>query len=356
MKRIKILGAGPSGLTAAINLAIAGYEVAVFEKRKNSGSRFAGDLQGLENWTRTQDILDDLAGFNLSINFDCTPFSSLYLSDGEGTSKNFSFTRPLVYLVKRGAMDGSLDQGLKTQAIESGVKFHFNDPIDTNEADIIASGPDNKGICAIDKGIVFKTSLPDMAIGLVNDRAAYKGYAYLLVTNGYGCLCTVLFDRFQQIDDCYQKTKEQIGEMVDLDIQNPKKVGGLGTFTVSNTFKKGDQLFVGEAAGLQDLLWGFGIRNAITSGYLAAHSIITGQDYKQLAQSRFKKSLKATVVLRYLYEKLSRRGYAYLIRKTASKPDTINFLYKAHAYQWIHKMVYPIAYRSLSSRYSSLKR
>ena len=52
MKEVKILGAGLSGLTAAINLAQIGYKVDVYEKNKDVGMRFHGDLQGLENWSK----------------------------------------------------------------------------------------------------------------------------------------------------------------------------------------------------------------------------------------------------------------------------------------------------------------
>jgi phytoene dehydrogenase-like protein len=45
MKKIKILGAGLSGLSAAINLAKAGYSVDIFDSNSDSGARFHGDLQ-----------------------------------------------------------------------------------------------------------------------------------------------------------------------------------------------------------------------------------------------------------------------------------------------------------------------
>ena len=48
MKNIKIIGGGLSGLSAAINLVKAGYNVDVFEKRDECGRRFNGDLEGLE--------------------------------------------------------------------------------------------------------------------------------------------------------------------------------------------------------------------------------------------------------------------------------------------------------------------
>ena len=39
MENIKIMGAGLSGLSAAINLAKAGFNVDAFEKRDNCGKR-----------------------------------------------------------------------------------------------------------------------------------------------------------------------------------------------------------------------------------------------------------------------------------------------------------------------------
>jgi len=349
--KIQILGSGPSGLTAAITLAKAGKEVHVFERKDDCGARFMGDLQGLENWTTHQDVLELFQELGLEINFDCSPFSELKLSDGQKLSKEFNFNRPLFYLVKRGVMPGSLDDGLKQQALKAGVQIHFNHSIPPNEADIIATGPETRKIVAIDKGIIFQTDLPDMAIGLVNDKAAYKGYSYLLITGGYACICTVLFDQFNRIDDCFQYTIEKFKSLVNLNIQDPKRVGGLGHFSLNQRFSEHGKLFVGEAAGLQDLLWGFGIRSAVLSGHLAAKSIIEGTDYQSLASQAFQHKMKATVVLRYLYEKLSRFGYGFLVNTTHSRADVREFLRKSHRYTWIHQSIFPLAISSLRRRW-----
>ena len=55
-KKIDIVGAGPSGLVAAINLARAGYNVTVHEEKSGVGHRFHGDYQGLENWSTKEDV------------------------------------------------------------------------------------------------------------------------------------------------------------------------------------------------------------------------------------------------------------------------------------------------------------
>jgi flavin-dependent dehydrogenase len=87
MKKIKILGAGPSGLSAAILLAKAGYYAEVFERNVDAGKRFYGDIQGLENWTEKIDVLEDLRGRGIEINFDCDPFSDFTFTNGTKNQK-----------------------------------------------------------------------------------------------------------------------------------------------------------------------------------------------------------------------------------------------------------------------------
>ena len=64
-ERIDILGAGLSGLAAATILAKAGKEVHVHEIRKDSGARFDGDFQGIENWTSENDFFDEMRNWGL---------------------------------------------------------------------------------------------------------------------------------------------------------------------------------------------------------------------------------------------------------------------------------------------------
>ena len=64
--RIDILGAGLSGLAAATILAKAGKEVHVHEIRKDSGARFDGDFQGIENWTSDIDFFEEMREWGLN--------------------------------------------------------------------------------------------------------------------------------------------------------------------------------------------------------------------------------------------------------------------------------------------------
>ncbi|MEC8167798.1 MAG: NAD(P)-binding protein, partial [Candidatus Thermoplasmatota archaeon] len=75
-KPITIMGAGLSGLAAATLLARAGREVHVHDIRHDSGARFDGDFQALENWSMDDDFFDQLErwGFDSSA-FKSTSFS-----------------------------------------------------------------------------------------------------------------------------------------------------------------------------------------------------------------------------------------------------------------------------------------
>ncbi|MEJ2690472.1 MAG: NAD(P)-binding protein, partial [Deltaproteobacteria bacterium] len=182
-RSIIILGAGLAGLTAAIVLARAGFSVRVYERRQNVGRFLAGDLEGLENWSSSGDVVDDLYQMGIAADFLCVPMRRLTVFNGR-QEREITVNRPLFYLVKRGGASDSLDTALKAQALGAGVELLFGQNIAEEQADIVATGARPRYRFAIDRGLAFLTDLPDTAISLVNDRAAYKGYAYLLSANG----------------------------------------------------------------------------------------------------------------------------------------------------------------------------
>ena len=301
------------------------------------GWRFYGDMQGLENWSEKNDVMDDLRGMNIETNFNYSPHSEFYISDGSRKQKVIS-NKPAFYLVKRGVEDDSLDQALKRQALKLGTVIFFNQTIPSAEANIIAIGPIMNKIFAIASGIVFNTKASDIVICLINHKAAPKGYGYLLITNGYGCLTTVLFDEFAKVKNCFNETKNLISNVTNFNIENPKIINGVGGFSVNNIFQEGDVFYIGEAAGLQDKLWGFGMRSAIRSGYLAAQSIINHQSYKEIAQKEFGKKVKASLVNRFIWEKMILKKFEVPteIIKTPYKK-----LYSFYNFNLLQKIIYP---------------
>lgn len=352
MRRVTILGAGPAGLSAAINLAREDFQISLYEKNQDVGKRFNGDFQGLENWTVNEDILKSFKKMNIKSNFDYSPFKSFSLSDGD-KFWNFHLKRPAFYLVKRGPLEGTLDHGLKEQALDLGVDIHFGDKIPWDEVNIIATGPVAREIFAAARVAVFKADMDNVALALVNDHLAYKGYSYLLVNEGYGTISTVLFHDFHLLNQCFNNTKKVFKELTGFNSTNLYTSGGVGCFSNQNIFKKNGKLYVGEAAGIQDLLWGFGIRSAVTSGFLAAKAMIHDEDYGELAKSEFNNKLKSSIVNRFLWELTG--DYSWIVDRIYGSSDPLKYVGSFHNFNLLQRLLYFLARFYMKKRYDNLK-
>ena len=220
------------------------------------------------------------------------------------------------------------------------------------KSDVIATGPNmQRKYWGIDKGIVFDTDLDDIAVAIVNEEAGYKAYSYLLVSKGYGCIATVVLDKFYLVNKCLEKTKEILTNMFDLKIENEKGVGGFGNFIYPPKIEKDDSLFVGEAGGLQEALAGFGMRYAITSGYLAAKSIVNGSSYSQSIKEKFDNQFKASIVNRFIWSLLGDRIFYFLEIGSKTK-NPLNHLGKIYNFKLFYqRLLYPIAFAWFNSKY-----
>ncbi|MEE3090333.1 MAG: NAD(P)-binding protein, partial [Candidatus Thermoplasmatota archaeon] len=166
---VTVMGAGLSGLAAATLLARAGREVHVHDIRADSGARFDGDFQALENWSMDADFFDQLEtwGFD-STSFKSTSFSVVDLihPDDEVTQAK---TDGVAYrIVERGTSDHTIDQAFKRMAIEAGATLHYKSRIDEKDADIVACGP--KDTSALALGEIFRTSHPNHIAFQLNDK------------------------------------------------------------------------------------------------------------------------------------------------------------------------------------------
>ncbi|WP_165394817.1 NAD(P)/FAD-dependent oxidoreductase [Methanofollis fontis] len=351
METVRILGAGPAGLTAAITLARAGFDVEVMEQRNGVGTRFSGDLQGLENWSRTTDILDELGEMGIETDFDHAPYTDLLISNAEEVLR-FSCARPAFYLLRRGPYEGSLDLSLLRQATDAGANIHFSRSIPPADADIVATGPSREGIFAVAKGFTFTTDMENTAIGLIDPTSSRGGYAYLLVMDGIGCLATVLMHSYSDVAVCLRRAEHLFEQMTDLEIRDPHPCGGVGSYMTERRFMDGTCRFAGEAAGLQDPMWGFGIRFAVRSGYCAAQSIIEGFEYGDAASSTFEPLMRAGTVNRYLWDRYGVKNYNHLFGRLRGVQDPLSHLHSFHSFNIYQRMLYSRAERHLRDRYA----
>ena len=350
---VTIVGAGPGGLTAAINLAKAGYETVVYEQNKDVGLRFNGDFQGLENWSDEEDTLKILSRIGIEINFLCHPYSGSdgYFYGPKLQKIQVKTSRPLFYLIERGSNANSLDQGLRKQAEEAGVKFYWNQKKDTVKDGLAIVGTGPKAADAIAKGIVFKTSLKNCFLGFVNNKIAPKAYAYLLVYNGKATFATCIFEDFKNEKLYYERALRILNSVIDIDVIEAKEFGGfVNFFNKPVTSKDKRILYVGENAGFQDALWGFGIKYAMLSGYLAARSVIEGKNYDELCKEYLYPKIQTSLSNRWLFAHLYNNGYSFLLKKMEALDDVIPALRKHYNISLSKRLIYPIAQRWYKTR------
>jgi len=345
-RSIHIVGAGPGNLVAAINLAKAGIETIIHEQGEDVGLRFNGDFQGLENWSFNSNVIEFLHSIGVSVNFRCEPYYGGEFYGPSLKKRTIRTTNPLFYLVERGNTHGTLDQGLKQQALDAGVKIQWNNKLTRVPKGTVIVGTGPKTADVIAKGIVFQTSHPDACYGFLNDRIAPKGYAYLLVNKGQATFATCLFKDFRHEKLYFQRALDVMQQLVTIDINDPKEFGGFGNFFLSQPVSKDNRiLYTGENAGFQDALWGFGLKYAMYSGYLASLSIIEQRSYEQLCETKLKPVMETSLVNRWLYYKIGNFGYESVLRKISASKDILPTLRKHHRYLTSKRVLFSVAKR-----------
>lgn len=340
---ITVVGAGPAGLACAIVLARAGKKVVVREVRSNVGARFHDDFQGLENWSAREDTLDELASAGLDVGFDFYPIHGGVAWDAKARRFEFSSKEPLFYLVRRGPQPGTLDRALLSQAEREGVEVRFGDRAQhADESAVLSGGPRWADVIAV--GYVFRTSLSDGAWIVFDRRLAPGGYAYLLVHAGRGTLGSCMFSGFQQQHVYLTRTLKFFQQRLELTLQDASRFGGYGSFGLPSSALRDDYLVVGEQAGFQDALAGFGIRYALRSGILAARTLLQGRQNERSWASMILPQLRRGITNRFLINTFGDRAWSLILRGLALNGSDVRKGLQ-HLYQpsLLTDLIFPLA-------------
>ncbi len=349
---VRILGAGLSGLAAATILAKAGKKVEVHDIREDSGARFDGDFQGLENWTSKKDFFDEMRDWGLDPqSFKSTEFRELSLIHPDDVVTTAKSHRIAYRIVERGTDEHCIDQGFKRMALDAGATIHYKSKVDPSECMIIAAGP--KDTSAIAFGEVFKTSYPNHVAFQLNDKLAPGAYSYLIVIDGIGLICTCLWRKQKNSNRYLNETIAWYENAYpELDREPIKRVGGKGDFSIPSTYFANDQYFVGEAGGLQDFMWGFGMRYAVTSGVMAANSILSGSNYDSEIKEKLLPLIKLSATNRMLLDRVGDRGFKRLANywmrhQKKNNGDGLVFMERIYRLGLIRRLLWPLTNRIL---------
>ena len=338
---VTVVGAGPAGLACAIMLARHGRRVVVREWHRDVGSRFHGDFQGLENWSQHGSVLDELASAGIETTFEHHAVSRGTIYDSRGTRYSVQSRRPLFYLVRRGSDEGCLDRALLRQALEVGVDVRFEERLTAFDGTAVLSiGP--RRADAIAAGYVFETDMPNGSWLILDNRVAPLGYAYLLIHAGHGTVASCMFTDFKDQARYVERTVAAFRERVGLEMKNARRFGGFANFRLPRTAMQGGHPVIGEQAGFQDPLAGFGMRYALRSGVLAAESILHGTDYTRLWRQELLPLLRAGVVNRFLFNLVGESGWRAAARRLA-REDTSAVLRRFYQPSLLSRLLFPVA-------------
>jgi flavin-dependent dehydrogenase len=319
---VRVAGGGLSGLATALLLARAGRAVEVWDRRVGGGGRFHDGWQVIENGTTDQDALGEVAALGLG-GFEALPVNRAMFFDGLGGRHEVASARPYAYFIRRGAGAGCIDAALRGQALAAGVTLHEGQPA-PGRVDVVATGP--RQADGVAREVVFASDLPDTIAVLFDPGVTPTGYAYLFCLGGHATFGVAQVRRVAALRGAaraaWRRFRAELGEFA---VRDQREGGQYMNFFLPRGLRDAaGRWHAGEAAGVQDFLFGLGNRLALRSAAMAAAGVLGRYDRRQFRRTVLV-PMRQTVVLRFAYERLGRRGFARFCR-AASGGDFREFL------------------------------
>jgi flavin-dependent dehydrogenase len=330
MHDVIVVGGSVSGLSCATFLASEGLDVLVLEKSSAIGAHVNENLQGFPFY--------EVDKVHIKIPKD-KPVKKVHIWSPDEERIELNFAEPILYLVERGPGD-SFDSYLADKAVAAGAEIRLNSKVievsvgDTSFEGVRTSGGEffeSKYIVAADgpvssmrkmvgidslgiKGIGYGLKMSDVSVEalsvniILGTDVAPGGYGYVV---GYpdGKYATVAICCRPK---CMQtKLKAYFGVFRNLIASLLEEATEIHPFSGvvtcgdgRQTVAKGNVLFIGEAGGFQDPLFGFGMAPGIRSAKLCADIIVRDcQQGSSLRVHEFEREAKNQL----LKEKVSKR-------------------------------------------------
>ena len=260
----------------------------------------------------------------IATTFDCAAIREGVFFDGDGRERTVRSSRPAFYLVRRGSGSGTLDQALKAQALAAGVRIRFGQapPVEREDA-IRTPGPEPLRRARRRLRVPHGHGGRSLRGALGAARAQGLRLPARLARLGHGGGVPL-----RRLRAARATTASSRGSSSSAGpgcaCASARAFAGTGTLRHTAVPRVGRTLYAGEAAGLQDALWGFGMRFALVSGHMAARALIerSPHNYDRSLRARFDGLLRASVVNRYFYERLGRFGIRAAAARASGAPAT----------------------------------
>jgi len=311
---VRILGAGVSGLATALFLARRGVPVEVRDRRPGGG-RFSGGFQVLENASSEEDALAEAAGWGLDLASVVEPLHRAAFVDPWLEVHEARSERAYAYLIRRGPGEGTLDRHLLDAARAAGARVERGGAGNGWEPDVVATGPVRADGVARER--VFRTDAGDLVAVLFDPDLVPTGYAYLFVRGGHGTLGAAQVRRTSRLPVNARRAFRRLLELFPVRVEAPEDRVLYMNFGVPRALTDGHRWYVGEAAGVQDFLYGLGNRLALRTAALAA-AAIAGEGWDAAAfREGIVRPMIASVAARAAFETAGAAGLRRLCRYLA---------------------------------------
>jgi len=316
MAKILVVGAGLSGMVAAIQLAREGREVEVLE-----GHPGIGGMKGVHPSAHTTPI--DVEHVSRTLGIDLTPCFKPIRDFRMGVLKRlYRCQSRSLHCVERSSRPSSIDTYLYNECLRHGVTFTFNamirDPLGLPPDTILATGlhpemfdaleiPHRKVYSfwmAAERGTGLfrglKTEFEQLLVGYMDSYT--NDYFYVTAMNDLWY--ALLFSRKPLHKTHLARCVETVRERLGVSLAGWKFLTGC---VPTRSFRNprlflGDKILTGSLSGSMDPMFLFGIHGALLSGKIAA----TAVSDPERAQKEFRslnRFFVPTLIQRRIYEK-----------------------------------------------------
>ncbi len=318
-RRIRIAGAGLSGLFAALRLAQAGLQVEVLELKNRIAPSSGSHSEAVRNYMDS-DALQELSRHG----FDLKPFGTIETTVRKSAGFESVLRGRAYYLFLRGQHAHTVDQDLYQRCVEAGVSFTFRARRDPNtQVDIEATGPPTKSWNIFGAGFTFSTEGSSLdehtAYALLDNDVAPGGYFVITPGIEYHSLYSVSWresnhDRLLEMAVAGSRrswVREILGSSRRLGRISGKAYWSSNPVAAA---EGNDILRIGEAGGFQDAIAGFGFRYAILTAALAVQSILGGVGYSDLLRRTFKNEFEIAHAVRRKLDQFTNDDFDRLVQ------------------------------------------